>query len=74
MVEVIGQLIGRGEIKDSTIRSETSRMQPEDVHAEKRNIYEFIIPHFRQKYRVNNITVTGLSFGARGTISKSFVE
>ena len=30
--------------------------------------------YFCQKYRVSNITVTGLFFGARVTVSKFFVE
>ena len=62
------------EIIDPTIRFESSRTQPEDVNAEKKNIYEPTIPYFCEKYSVNNISVTGLFFGARGTISKFFVK
>ena len=62
------------EIIDPTIRFETSNSQPEEVNVEKKNIYEPTIPYFLTKYDVNKIIVTGLFFGARGTIAKDFVK
>ena len=35
-------------------------IRPQEDHAEKKSIYEPIIPYFCQKYNGNNITVTGL--------------
>ncbi|KAJ4446269.1 hypothetical protein ANN_12963 [Periplaneta americana] len=49
-------------------RFETYKGQPEDVHEEKRAIYVPTIPYYKDKYQPHDISVTGLMFGARGTI------
>ncbi|KAJ4452246.1 hypothetical protein ANN_03764 [Periplaneta americana] len=58
-----------GMIIDPTIRFETYKGQPEDVHEEKRAIYVPTILYYKDKYQLHDISVTGLMFGARGTIS-----
>ena len=60
--------------KEKYSRNYRSDYTPEVVNAEKKSIYEPTIPYFCHKYSVNDITVTGLFFGARGTVSKLFVE
>ncbi|KAJ4427358.1 hypothetical protein ANN_24978 [Periplaneta americana] len=55
-------------IIDPTIRFETFKGQPEDVHEEKRAIYVPTILYYKDKYQLHDISVTGLMFGARGTI------
>ena len=55
-------------ILDPTIRFETHRGQPDEVHEEKKTIYMPTIPYYKEKYHLEEITVTGLMFGARGTI------
>ncbi|KAJ4441256.1 hypothetical protein ANN_11110 [Periplaneta americana] len=55
-------------IIDPTIRFETYKGQPEDVHEEKRAIYVPTIPYYKDKYQLHDISVTGWMFGARGTI------
>ena len=57
-----------------TIRFEISKTQPSDVHREKKAIYEPTIPYVLDKYNIENISVTGLFLGARGTITKLFVS
>ncbi|KAJ4430134.1 hypothetical protein ANN_22344 [Periplaneta americana] len=57
-----------GKIIDPTIRFETYKGQPEDVHEEKRAIYVPTIPYYKDKYQLHDISVTGLMFGTRGMI------
>ena len=62
------------EIVDPTIRFETANTQPSDVDKEKKSIYEPTVPYFLEKYNLKSISVTGIFFGAQGTISKFFVQ
>ncbi|KAJ4434308.1 hypothetical protein ANN_22862 [Periplaneta americana] len=64
----ISESLSQGMIIDPTIRFETYKGQPEDVHEEKRAIYVPTIPYYKDKYQLHDISVTGLMFGARGTI------
>ncbi|KAJ4446017.1 hypothetical protein ANN_12703 [Periplaneta americana] len=57
-----------------TIRFEISATQPSEVNEEKKKIYESTIQYLSAKYNIEKITVTGLFFGARGTIPKTFVK
>ena len=63
-------------ILDPTIRYEWNETQAKDVDEEKRTIYEPCVPDLRQKYRLAgfDVKVIGLYNGARGTISKFFVD
>ena len=61
------------DIVDPTIRFEVSLNQPNEVDLEKKKNYEPSIPYFLEKYNLKKISVTGLFFGSRGTISKFFV-
>ncbi|KAJ4445971.1 hypothetical protein ANN_12657 [Periplaneta americana] len=63
-----GKNLNQGMTIDPTIRCETYKGQPEDVHEEKRAIYVPTIPYYKDKYQLHDISVTGLMFGARGTI------
>lgn len=63
-----------GIILDPTIRFETHSGQPEEVDKEKKTIYEPTIPYYQEKYNLDNISVTGLMLGARGTIPNFFVK
>ena len=49
-------------------------MDPSDVDKEKKSIYEPTVPYFLEKYDLKSISITGIFFGARGTISKFFVQ
>ncbi|KAJ4439602.1 hypothetical protein ANN_07730 [Periplaneta americana] len=60
------------EIIDPTIRFEISATQPSEVNEEEKKIYEPTIQYLSAKYNIEKITVTGLFFGARGTIPKAF--
>ncbi|KAJ4434416.1 hypothetical protein ANN_22977 [Periplaneta americana] len=62
------------EIIDPIIRLEISVTQPSEVNEEKKKIYEPTIQYLSAKYNTQKITVTGLFFGARGTIPKAFVK
>ncbi|KAJ4430074.1 hypothetical protein ANN_22283 [Periplaneta americana] len=62
------------EIIDPTIRFEISATQPSEVNEEQKKIYEPTIQYLSAKYNIEKITVTGLFFGARGTIPKAFVK
>ncbi|KAJ4427484.1 hypothetical protein ANN_25132 [Periplaneta americana] len=64
----ISKSLSQGMIIDPTIRFETYKGQPEDIHEEKRAIYVPTIPYYKDKYQLHDISVTGLMFGARGTI------
>ncbi|KAJ4447533.1 hypothetical protein ANN_09540 [Periplaneta americana] len=70
MVKGIKKGWKQGMIIDPTIRFETYEGQPEDVHEEKRAIYVPNIPYYKdtRKYQLHDISITGLMFGARGTI------
>ena len=48
--------------------------QAEAVHQEKRAIYEPCIPYFKEKLGLDDIKVVGLYVGARGTITKFFLD
>ena len=63
-------------ILDPTIRYEGEETQAADVDEEKRKIYEPCVADLGQKYRLTgfDVKVIGLYIGARGTISKFFVE
>ncbi|KAJ4438029.1 hypothetical protein ANN_13968 [Periplaneta americana] len=63
----ISESLSQGMIIDP-IRFETYKGQPEDVHEEKRAIYVPTILYYKDKYQLHDISVTGLMFGARGTI------
>ncbi|KAJ4452123.1 hypothetical protein ANN_03640 [Periplaneta americana] len=56
------------------LRFEISATQPSEVNEEKKKIYEPTIQYLSAKYDIEKITVTGLFFGARGTIPKAFVK
>ncbi|KAJ4440121.1 hypothetical protein ANN_08258 [Periplaneta americana] len=62
------------EIIYPTIIFEISATQPSEVNEEKKKIYEHTIQYLSAKYNIKKITVTGLFFGARGTIPKAFVK
>ena len=68
----IDKLTRNAYIIDPTIRWEINSEQPEEVHLEKCAIYEPCIPYFQNKFKLNNIEVIGLMFGARGTITSFF--
>ena len=53
---------------DPTIRFEMESSQAEEVHQEKKDIYEPTVNYFKSKFSLNNIVVFGLLIGARGTI------
>ncbi|KAJ4447613.1 hypothetical protein ANN_09620 [Periplaneta americana] len=60
-----------GYIIDPTVRFESHEHQPEEVHEEKRNIYEPFISFYKDKYHLESIGITGLMIGARGTIPRT---
>ncbi|KAJ4435055.1 hypothetical protein ANN_23629 [Periplaneta americana] len=64
----ISESLSQGIIIDPTITFETYKGQPEDVHEEKRTIYVPTFLYYKDKYQLHDISVTGLMFGARGTI------
>ncbi|KAJ4447825.1 hypothetical protein ANN_09833 [Periplaneta americana] len=66
--EEVHRTVDNGSKRRITIRFETYKGQPEDVHEEKRAIYVPTIPYYKDKYQLHDISVTGLMFGARGTI------
>lgn len=61
-------------IIDPTVRFENSRDQPDRVHLEKVRIYEPTIPYYKTKFKVSDIKIIGLFFGARGTLVKHYVN
>lgn len=61
-------------IIDPTVRFENSREQPDKVHLEKVRIYEPTIPHYKAKFNISEITIIGLFFGARGTLTKYYIN
>ncbi|KAJ4427601.1 hypothetical protein ANN_25249 [Periplaneta americana] len=63
-----------GYIIDPTVRFESHEHQPEEVHEEKRNIYEPSISFYKDKYHLESIVITGLMIGARGTIPRFLVD
>ena len=63
-----------GYILDPTIRYETKSTQPDDVDKEKKLIYEDTTKYYKEKYQINSFEVIGLFIGARGTISKFFMN
>lgn len=63
-----------GYILDPTIRFETHNGQPEEVDAEKKSIYEPTIDFYKNKYKLERISVHGLMIGARGTIPQHLVQ
>ena len=62
-----------GYILDPTVRFEKFKDQPEAVNEEKKKIYLPTVPFFKNKYGLEDIEVTGLMVGARGTIPHHFV-
>lgn len=66
---------GKGFIIDPTVRMEGDIDQFAMVDREKRKSTNHVcIPYFQSKYNVSDIEVIGLYIGARGTISKDFVN
>ncbi|KAJ4435274.1 hypothetical protein ANN_23852 [Periplaneta americana] len=63
-----------GYIIDPTVRFESHEHQPEEVHEEKRNIYEPSISFYKDKYHLESIVITGLMIGALGTIPRFLVD
>jgi hypothetical protein len=57
---------------DPTVRTESSQDQREDVNTEKLGIYNECLPDPKEKYNLKYLEVTGIFFGAKGTISKFF--
>ncbi|KAJ4438377.1 hypothetical protein ANN_14322 [Periplaneta americana] len=70
----ISEFLSQGMIIDPTIRFETYKGQPEEVHEEKRAIFVPTIAYYKDKYQLHDISVTGLMFGARGTIPNFFYQ
>ena len=65
----------KGLILDPTIRMEQNDIhQAEAVNQEKKLHYDACIPYFQEKFGLENIEVIGLYVGARGTISKFFLD
>ncbi|KAJ4438301.1 hypothetical protein ANN_14240 [Periplaneta americana] len=62
------------EIIDNIIRFQISATQSSEVNEEKKKIYEPTIQYLSANFNIEKITVTGLFFGARGTISKAFIK
>ncbi|KAJ4432166.1 hypothetical protein ANN_20782 [Periplaneta americana] len=65
-----------GFIIDPTIRFEGAEFQPQEVDLEKKRHYEPCFPYLEEKYRilVCRWEVIGLLFGARGTISRVYIN
>lgn len=63
-----------GYIIDPTVRLEYCKSQPDDVNEEKNLIYRPTIPYYSSVYKLKNIEIIGLLVGARGTITKNFVQ
>jgi Reverse transcriptase (RNA-dependent DNA polymerase) len=61
-----------GYIIDPTVRLETDKDQPVNVHLEKTNIYTPCIPYLLHRYQLASLEVIGLLVGARGTITTFF--
>ncbi|KAJ4434300.1 hypothetical protein ANN_22852 [Periplaneta americana] len=59
---------------DPTVRFESHEHQPEEVHEEKRNLYEPSISFYKDQYHLESIVITGLMIGARGTIPRFLVD
>jgi hypothetical protein len=69
------QTTKKGIILDPTVRMEQNDInQSEAVNQAKKDIYEPCIPYFCEKLGLDDIEVIGLYIGARGTISKFFLE
>ena len=64
----------QGWILDPTIRMENTKEQPLEVHDQKVNHYTSCIDHYKEEFGVENIEIIGLMIGARGTITKQFLE
>lgn len=62
-----------GFILDPTIRMENNQNQANEVNEEKQSIYVPCVDYFQKIYKLNDIEVIGLFFGARGTIT-NFIE
>ncbi|KAJ4450482.1 hypothetical protein ANN_01907 [Periplaneta americana] len=60
----------KGVILDPTIRFEMHEQQPQEVCREKQVIYEPCCQHLGAQYHITHWTVSGLMFGARGTIPR----
>lgn len=61
-------------IIDPTVRFEATLDQPNLVNDEKNKIYKPTIPYYKTKFNVKNITIIGLLFGSRGTLTKKYIE
>lgn len=57
---------------DTTVRFQTDEDQPESVNEEKQRLYVPCIPNIQSKLK--QLHVIGLLVGARGTISKLFLD
>ena len=54
----------KGYILDPTIRWEHHIGQPEEVHEQKKTIYETTVSYYKTKYKLQEIEVLGLMVGA----------
>jgi hypothetical protein len=69
------QATKKGFILDPTVRMEQNDTnQSEAVNLAKKEIYDPCIPYFCEKLGLDDIEVIGLYIGARGTISKFFLD
>lgn len=68
------RILNKGYIIDTAIRMAAENDQFDTVNLEKKAIYEPCITYLQSKYNVMDIEVIGLCIGARGTISKCFVN
>jgi hypothetical protein len=64
----------QGWIIDPTVRFEDNQDQPEKVNQEKQGIYEPTVPFFNSKYKIKNLSVIGLMFGSRGTLTSNYIK
>ncbi|KAJ4431711.1 hypothetical protein ANN_20313 [Periplaneta americana] len=67
---IIDRQKDKGVILDPTIRFEMHEQQPQEVCREKQVIYEPCCQHLGAQYHITHWTVSGLMFGARGTIPR----
>lgn len=63
-----------GYIIDPTIRFEFDENQSILVDEEKKRIYEPCIPDVKEKLKLKSLEVIGLLIGARGTLTKFFLD
>ncbi|KAJ4445802.1 hypothetical protein ANN_12487 [Periplaneta americana] len=71
-IAAIHRTQSKGLVLDPTIRFERDALQAQHVDEEKKSIYESCIPYLSEKYNIptSQWSVSGLLFGARGTLPK----